>query len=769
MLSLLALAVAALLTWQWAAPAAPPSYGDISHGSNGQAEAVIRPASPPPIAVEAALDWPDRATPREVAPSGSPTTDLDVVVRSADDRVRPGVLVMATPQLTVDPWLDERSAATDAVGTAHFTLAAGSYSLRTPFGGAAVVQIGPGEHASATLRLPPGATVRCRVIDADAQPIASAEVLLLDRRTAARAHLVGVTDPKGECTLTDLAGTSYLTVQHPQFAPATPKAVTAALTASVALTFVLDRRFGRCRGIVLDPGSRPIADAVVVVGVDQQQFAAGDARASAPPMQLLRTGADGRFASGPLPPGPIVVLASAPNLGLARATPRIATDSDTEVQLDLRPGATVRGVARDRNGTPIAGACIWNGPLRAFGCRIAVTDGNGSYALTGLPPGEATLLAQQPASIATAAVLQLVESTTTIWDPILATTPAGTVKGRVLDPDHKPLPHWHVVATVPGATSGAAAETDDDGHFAIHGLERNQPVMVAARSPASGQTGFPDATEQTVADGDELELIVRPRHLSGTITGRVLDVGGHGAVTTLHLTHPRYQHLGVYATTSDGRFLLQGVPTGTLQLEVVGAGHARVRVPDLALTAGATLDLGTIQLERGGRVAGTVLGPDGSTPATELRIMDAHQREAGTMEWGPDGYRSPLLPPGDYDLMVQPAGFACTRVRVKIAAEVERRVDLHVNHGMHWIFAVTSVERDHDAAMASIMLFDQAGGPVMFAHRAMAAGAAEFEACLAPGDYSARALGIDGYHQEASFRVAASATETITRLELQPQ
>jgi hypothetical protein len=86
----------------------------------------------------------------------------------------------------------------------------------------------------------------------------------------------------------------------------------------------------------------------------------------------------------------------------------------------------------------------------------------------------------------------------------------------------------------------------------------------------------------------------------------------------------------------DGRFDYQ-VPAGTVSVAVGGDGFATGQLDGIVVVAGETTDVGVIVVERGDRVAGRVLRPDG-TPAAGARVaagplaetaLGAHDDEFG--------------------------------------------------------------------------------------------------------------------------------------------
>lgn len=103
------------------------------------------------------------------------------------------------------------------------------------------------------------------------------------------------------------------------------------------------------------------------------------------------TDAAGRFALGPLRPGPAMI--SLPCHGRSGEQVRaLRIDAEPPWAFDLVLLDAVAGVARGRDGAPVAGVTV-GAPDRDLAC---VTDGEGRFLLAGFPPGPATIAVAPP-------------------------------------------------------------------------------------------------------------------------------------------------------------------------------------------------------------------------------------------------------------------------------------------------------------------------------------------------------------------------------------
>ena len=130
----------------------------------------------------------------------------------------------------------------------------------------------------------------------------------------------------------------------------------------------------------------------------------------------------------------------------------------------------------------------------------AITDANGHFLFSKLPPSTYTLHAQHPefplivsGLAATSPLMVTLGPQEKKSDLVLSLTPGASISGRVMDEDGRPIPSCNVqtlqFAPGPGGRRlyGTRGDTSDDrGEFRIHGLAREDattfPCSAASRS-----------------------------------------------------------------------------------------------------------------------------------------------------------------------------------------------------------------------------------------------------------------------------------------------
>ena len=202
--------------------------------------------------------------------------------------------------------------------------------------------------------------------------------------------------------------------------------------------------------------------------------------------------------------------------------------------------------------------------------------------------------------------------------------PAAGLRGRVVDEDGRPLKGVEI-EWVPGKNrarrfpEGRDSRSRPDGTFALSPLPSSARLDLVARKAGFATTHLaldPLRPFERVAD---LELVLTAgRQASGT----VVDEDGHpvaGASIALRRrpttggspsgeTRPD----AVAVTDASGRFELRDLGPGKFDLLASAATFVPARVPGVDIGGGTeAVDLGSVRLDRGLRIAGTVVDEEG--------------------------------------------------------------------------------------------------------------------------------------------------------------
>ncbi len=218
----------------------------------------------------------------------------------------------------------------------------------------------------------------------------------------------------------------------------------------------------------------------------------------------------------------------------------------------------------------------------------------------------------------------------------------GTILGLVVLPGGEPVEGASVQASVGGRI--LAARTDRGGRFVLDDVAAGRPFDLLVFRTRVG--ALPICESITLAPGEtrSLRLVVK---LGLIIRGRVVGPGGAplggtgvalaGGVKQVMVEPLHADHLAPPAfsasTGDDGRFELRTRrdPDDALTAVDLVAFHPALRERRVALAdgelVGGALDLGTIELEGGGRLVGVVRTPQGR-PISDATVLVGPEQPA---------------------------------------------------------------------------------------------------------------------------------------------
>ncbi|HEX7185369.1 MAG TPA: carboxypeptidase-like regulatory domain-containing protein [Thermoanaerobaculia bacterium] len=501
-----------------------------------------------------------------------------------------------------------------------------------------------------------------------------------------------------------VAGLDFeLRVKKPGFAPTRAQATSPSAERPAAPLRIVLRRGRSAFGRVLGPDQRPIAGAQVTLRTALPNDPRSRIRLSFEPESLdsfsAATGADGRFDLGNLPTGrydltvrgrgwaPLTV----PSLEIPEGNR--ATDLGTVV---LAPGVALEGFVVDAAGKPVEGAEIRLTdagdpfPIRRRSggddepAGLSGVDGSFriedlsagspvdvSASRTGYAPGEAQGI-QVPADPPIRLVLQAV----------------GTISGRVVDPNGKPIADAFVhVGFGPRAGRGMtmlsggpqADRSDAEGNFRITDVIPG-PVELSAQAPG-WQRGTVAGLE--LRGGEEksgIEIVLAP---GAILKGRVLSPSGRplpGAqVQTIF--EDLAAGTAMKNTDDEGRYELDTLAPGNRTLEASHPDYGMARRQVELRPGENSLDF---TLEGGNEVTGRVVDDAGRPVAGAQVTMIAHgvfQRFQDTSE--ADGsFRFAAVADGAYEAFASKEGFAPPeRAQVTVAGSSVGGIELRLSQG----------------------------------------------------------------------------------------
>ncbi|HEY3203908.1 MAG TPA: carboxypeptidase-like regulatory domain-containing protein, partial [Thermoanaerobaculia bacterium] len=323
------------------------------------------------------------------------------------------------------------------------------------------------------------------------------------------------------------------------------------------------------------------------------------------PEEVARTDARGGFRLGGLSAGSYELRAERRGY-LPGGAAAAAGASSATVSLALRKAGTISGRVVDERGVAVAGARIRRLPPigrsetfegSSFPLSSVPSYRDGSFRMRGLPPGEASLLAQKEGWVAARRDGVGVRSGDVTKRVVLTLRRGVEAKGRVVDRTGQPIAGAEVrLWSMKNPSATVSAVADPQGSFSARGLtEGAYAAEVSAR-------GFATKTYDALAVGKRgaawVPFVLGP---SAPISGWVRNTAGDAIAGASISSSGGTDGEEVHAQSdAEGRFRLDGWAEGRqVALEIAAEGYARLSRTVNAPTDGLTAILSAAATLRG--------------------------------------------------------------------------------------------------------------------------------------------------------------------------
>lgn len=400
------------------------------------------------------------------------------------------------------------------------------------------------------------------------------------------------------------------------------------------------------RGVVADPGGKPLAGATVRVLADDVRAGPLRGRGAGRLPVIATSGEDGTFRVAGLPGSKFVVRVEAEGFApsLHEEIPAGAT-----VRVRMKKGAPLAGEVFDLEARrPLPGASVraWDPGAARFGKAAAIVtkaDENGRFRFENLPPGSVRLDAWAPGKaverLDDVVVEAPKEDAKPKPGPSLYLRPGAKLEGRVVDAAGKPVAEAHVSLDLAGGFLAAFRRggfgfdtTDPSGRFVFEGVPRGTRASVVASKEGFAQASIGPITVEAGRDRTDLELRLGA---TASLTFVLKDENDRPVTDVeIALADPERGEGGRRARFGGGRPVpedriepreggvvrVRGLDPGAFDLTIVPWGYEEIERPGVRLTAGETTDLGVLRAKEGTSISGKVLDPEGR-PIADAQVF----------------------------------------------------------------------------------------------------------------------------------------------------
>jgi Carboxypeptidase regulatory-like domain len=467
----------------------------------------------------------------------------------------------------------------------------------------------------------------------------------------------------------------------------------------------------RLSGVVLDAAGKPVPSAEI--------FVWPSGREHSNPSEAL-TDAQGRFEVGGLVAGPHELMVQTTGLGVAHLDRVMVPASAVSIAVE-GTGMAIGGIVRSppRGGSLDRVAVLLGSPTLRHPRAVSV-DAQGRFVISGMGPGEYTIRAADDDSASTTARIMIEEGQPVPTDSVLQLVPAGSITGRVIDLKRNALSAAEVeIRSTPDDDCGEVARADVVGYFATRALPPGT-YQVAVKFP-----GHVIQQEETVHLTDRSTTLEIAMARASSISGRVVDV--HGTPVTgarillawvqkgsavpsspaLHLGSldlpvdrlsvlsgplPLVGEVGHSETVvalsdvtgrlmeaigrsgEDGLFRVAPLYPGRFSIRIEHSDFVPTTLPARAVGEASDVDLGSLHLDPGVVVRGTVMGPEGARGSVRVEALAIRGTNRFSAHADLEGRFELRVPPGAY--RVRAAAMATEDDGAGVVVEAVRGAEL---------------------------------------------------------------------------------------------
>ncbi|ANE46622.1 hypothetical protein SY83_10455 [Paenibacillus swuensis] len=418
------------------------------------------------------------------------------------------------------------------------------------------------------------------------------------------------------------------------------------------------------------------------------------------------TDQNGMYRTPGLAPGNYDIVVSAANFQTGMASSIVEQDGVTVTNLSLLPNP---GIVRGRISESVTDLPIGSAVVQALGengnlIATTLTDPEGNYQVTGLAPGNYTIIATAKDLQSNVAGGIVISGLTTVISFTLTPIP-GTIQGTVL-----PGALGLVIQLYNSSNLFLSVVASPDGQFQFKNLTPgNYIVSASAPNFAIGTAAV------TVPPGGEGQILITLTPNPATLSGRITSINGLPIVNALVKIQDDNDNLiGLSGTDANGLYSINNLPPGNYSITVTAPSFMNtlggIRLNPGDAVSGRDFTLSPNSGSISGQITKVSDGSVISGASITLRPTDIAGTQIKNTTTSPFGnFLLSDLSPGSYVLFVSAPMLATQEIGVIVISDEIARADVALSSIFGGLSGLVTDPQGTPIPGAGIKLQDPAG------------------------------------------------------------
>ncbi|RDY67621.1 PEGA domain-containing protein, partial [Halobacillus trueperi] len=519
------------------------------------------------------------------------------------------------------------------------------------------------ETSIASFALDPNpSTLQGLITDENGDPIVGADIVVRQFTAGGPVIATAITHADGGYLIPSLPQGSFTIIVTAQGYGTETASVLLEPGSTATQNFTLTQLVSNVEGIVTDAESEDPLPDVLIQLFNTNGILIGS----------FQTAVDGTYRIEGFTPGQYTITFSRPDYQ-TQSIGFMTNPNETAVvnaSLIADPGA-ITGQVLDPESNPLIGASVRVFPsLGLLPIATLVTDGTGSFSLSGLSPGSYILIATFENYSTGQTGISVFSNQTSSSTIILLPNPA-TITGNVSTTSGDPITNVSVRVLDQNESVLGTTVTDEFGNYALSNLPPGNHQVIVSAPGFSTAIGGIILTPGERLDNVDFVLTANPGNIQGQVTDLMTGLPIVGAITIVRTVAGVPVVVASAVTDENGNYLIEGLAPGSYSISSSAVGYAITTVGAL-VESGQTSTVNIALSPEVGSISGVVTDEEGMpilNSIIEIKVFDQAGNLIQTVLADSQGeFLISGLSPGTYQLSVTATNSEATTVGAIVEA-----------------------------------------------------------------------------------------------------